>query len=63
MLIFASKSFKFSMKVSQANESYQKKNRWTVQVKKWAYSPKSTNIAKKSKFDPYNSQVVSGIGL
>ena len=41
------------MKVSQANESYQKKNRWTVQVKKWAYGPKTTKIAEKSKFDQY----------
>ena len=41
------------MKVSEANESYEKKNRWTVQVKKWAYGPKSTNIAEKSKFDQY----------
>ena len=53
MLIFASRSFKFSMKVSQANESYQKKNRWTVQVKKWAYGPKSTKITEKPKFDQY----------
>ena len=53
MLIFASRSFKYSMKVSQVNKSYQKKNRWTVQVKKWAYGPKSTKIAEKSKFDQY----------
>ena len=52
MLIFESRSFKFSMIVSQANESYQK-NRWTVQVKKWAYGPKTTKIAEKSKFDQY----------
>ena len=54
MLIFVPRSFKFSKIVSQANDSYQKKNRWTVQVKKWAYGPKSTNIAEKSKFDQYN---------
>ena len=51
MLIFASKSFKFSVIVSQANESYQKKKRRTVQVKIWAYGPKSTKITEKSKFD------------
>ena len=51
MLIFAFRSFKFSMIASQANESYQKKNRWTIQVKKWAYGPNSTKIAEKSKFD------------
>ena len=56
MPIFASRSFKFSMKVSQANESYQKKNRWTIQVKKWAYGPKSTNIAEKSKFESYQKK-------
>ena len=53
MLIFASKSFKFSMIVSQANESYQKKKRRTVQVKIWAYGPKSTKITEKSKFDRF----------
>ena len=46
MLIFVPRSFKFSKIVSQANKSYHKKNRWTVQVKKWAYGPKSTKIAK-----------------
>ena len=53
MFFFASRSFKFSMKVSQANERFPKKNRWTVQVKKWAYGPKTTKIAEKSKFDQY----------
>ena len=53
MLIFVPRSFKFSKILSQANDSYQKKNRWTVQVKKGAYGPKSTNIAEKSKFDQY----------
>ena len=56
MLIFVPRSFKFSKIVSQANDSYQKKNRWTVQVKKWAYGPKSTKIAEKSKFDQYEQK-------
>ena len=54
MLIFESRSFKFSMIVSQANESYQKKTiDGRVQMKKWAYGPKTTKIAEKSKFDQY----------
>ena len=51
MPISASRSFNFCLTVPWDPESYQKKNRWTVQVKKWAYGPKSTNIAEKSKFD------------
>ena len=51
MLIFASKSFKFSMIASQTNESYQEKNIWTFQVKNGHLPLKAHKMAEKSKID------------